>query len=86
MKYVWFVYVEYEGVGEYQLFSSKSKALKKFNEEIDELKASTIDGRNRLEVIVEEKECGKVINESINHTAHGWLIDGCVEWGKKEVK
>ncbi|GGC94946.1 hypothetical protein [Enterococcus wangshanyuanii] len=86
MKYVWFVCVEHDSVGEYQLFSSKLKAYEKFSEEIDELKKGTIDGRNRLEVIADEKEHGKVVNETINHTAHGWLVDACVEWGKKEVR
>lgn len=86
MKYVWFVYVEYESVGEYHLFSSKAKAFLKFSEEIDELKNNTVNGRNRLEVIADEKEYGRVVNESINHTANDWLIDTFVEWGKKEVK
>lgn len=86
MKYVWFVYVEHESVGEYHLFTSKVKACEKFSEEIDELKRDTASGRNRLEVIADEKEYGRVVNESINHTANGWLIDTCVEWGKKEVR
>lgn len=86
MKYVWFVYVEESSEGEYELFSSKSKAFEKFNKEIEELKTRVVNGNKRFEFIAEEKEYGKVMIETTNHTSVGWLTSGCVEWGKKIVK